>query len=176
MDAEPQPLDPGWPRYSQRTFPAYRYVPGRTPHPRRDASGHSYGAAQPSAPSWRPEQWASLDNWLFGIDLFNYAYWWEAHEELEALWHAGGRTSEHARFVQGVIKLAAGSLNSWLGKRDIARVQAEAGVVAMLATPPTHGGAYMGIIVADLVRDASDWFCGRSGGPPLISLRFDERR
>ena len=44
-----QPADPTWPRYSARPFPAYRYVPGLTPHPRRDASGHSFGAPQPGA-------------------------------------------------------------------------------------------------------------------------------
>ncbi len=34
---EPLPPDPSWPRYSTGAFPAYRYIPGRSPHPRRDA-------------------------------------------------------------------------------------------------------------------------------------------
>jgi hypothetical protein len=36
------PIDDGPPRYTDRPFPAYRHVPGETPHPRRDARGHSH--------------------------------------------------------------------------------------------------------------------------------------
>ena len=32
-----------------RPFPAYAYIPGRTPHPTRDPDGHSYGAVLASS-------------------------------------------------------------------------------------------------------------------------------
>ena len=44
---EPHPPDPAWPRYSTRPFPSYRFVPGKSPHPRRDPHGHSYGQPEP---------------------------------------------------------------------------------------------------------------------------------
>ena len=30
------------PRYTRRPFPAYRFVPGKAPHPTCDPDGHSY--------------------------------------------------------------------------------------------------------------------------------------
>ena len=170
-----QPADPTWPRYSARPFPAYRYVPGVTPHPRRDARGHSHGAADPVAPTWQPEQWATLDHWLYGVDLFNYAYWWESHEQLEALWHAAGRTTEHARFVQGVIKIAAACLNSWLGKSAVAREQGSNGLAGVLDAAPTHGAYYMGIDVRAFEESVAQWLSSATVAPPLIALHFEEK-
>jgi hypothetical protein len=172
----PQPTDPSWPRYSARPLPAYPYVPGVTPHPRRDARGHSYGAPDPIASPWRPEQWTALEPWLYGVDLFNYAYWWEAHEQLEALWLAAGRTTEHARFVQGLIKIAAACLNAWVGKVDIARAQSDAGMAAMIAAARAHGSLYMGIDLGLLQKDVAQWQGHGSTAPPLIALHIDAER
>src|SRR5688572_10634346 len=77
--ALPDPGERNIPRYSQRALPAYRYVPGRHPHPTRDPGGHSYAPPVPrhnvnAAGAGRGEQWR------FGIDLFNRFYFWEAHE------------------------------------------------------------------------------------------------
>ena len=99
-------------RYSSRPFPVYRYVPGVHPHPTRDPAGHSY-EPQPKlnrhAP-WRLEDWRSLDDWLYGIDLFNARYFWEAHEAWEGLWAARQRDSEPALLMQGLIQIAAALL------------------------------------------------------------------
>ncbi|MFQ5661093.1 MAG: hypothetical protein ACE5GZ_11755 [Gammaproteobacteria bacterium] len=35
------------PRYTNRPFPSYRYVPGKAPHPTRDPDGHSYNKPPP---------------------------------------------------------------------------------------------------------------------------------
>src|SRR5262245_4231065 len=87
---EPDAPDPAWPRYSATPFPRYRFVPGRSPHPRRDPKGHAYGTAEPKPPPPDPAKWRDNDLYLHGIDLYNFAYWWECHEALEALWHAAG--------------------------------------------------------------------------------------
>lgn len=169
----PQPPDPAWPRYSARPFPPYRYLPSVTPHPRRDALGYSHGAPDPNASPWQPAQWATLEQWLYGVDLFNYAYWWESHEQLEALWLAAGRTTEHARFVQGMIKIAAACLNSWLNKNDPARAQGSAGMAAMLDAARACGTYYMGVDIRCLEESVAQWLAGDSVGPPLITLHFD---
>jgi hypothetical protein len=41
-------------------------------------------------PAFTPEDWRSCDLYLYGIDLFNHGYWWEAHEALEDVWLAAG--------------------------------------------------------------------------------------
>ena len=70
-------------------LPPYSYVPGHDhPHPVTDPRGH----------------------------LFNEGYAWEAHEAWEHFWHALGRTTPEARFVQGLIHLAAACVKIREGK------------------------------------------------------------
>jgi hypothetical protein len=160
-------------RYTSRPFPAYRYRPGGNAHPRRDPAGHSHGEPEPAAAPWKPEQWSTLEQWLWGIDLFNHRYWWESHEQHEALWHAAGRTTEHARFVQGLIKIAAACLNREVGKEHVAREQAAAGTVLMLSAPLGRDAAYMGIDLAAFSGGVARWFAGRVDDELLIALRTD---
>ena len=101
-------------RYSARPFPSYRYVPGLQPHPRRDPAGHSYErhpALGRHAP-WDPEEWRTLDDWLYGVDLFNAFYFWEAHEAWEGLWATAERDSARALLLQGLIQIAAALLKT----------------------------------------------------------------
>ena len=92
-------------------LPPYTYVPGRTPHPIRDPAGHMYGKHEQSA-ELDIENWQRCDQYLFGIDLFNHGYYWEAHEAWESLWHAAGRTGAIADFLKGLIKLAAAGVKT----------------------------------------------------------------
>jgi hypothetical protein len=106
------------PRYCpERPFPAYRFVPGLHPHPRRDRAGHSYDPSTRSArhPAWDPDRWRSLIEWLAGVDRFNAFYFWEAHESWEGLWATQPRASLAARTLQGLIQIAAALLKIHLG-------------------------------------------------------------
>lgn len=107
MIQQPQPFDAAWPRYCPHTpFPSYRHIPGVTPHPIRDALGHSYGVEEPSdAEPMPPEMWRQNEDYLYGVDLYNFAYWWEAHEAWEGLWHQAADT--YRLFLQGLIQVAA---------------------------------------------------------------------
>ncbi len=91
----------------EASFPSYGFVPGHAPHPRRSAEGHSSGEGEPEVEPLEPDDWASSRAYLFGIDLFNNGYYWEAHEEWEALWHEAGRSGSVADFLRGLIKLTA---------------------------------------------------------------------
>ncbi|MXY28690.1 DUF309 domain-containing protein, partial [Candidatus Poribacteria bacterium] len=44
-------------------------------------------------------------DYLYWIDLFNFAYWWEAHEAWEGLWHQAEDT--YRLFLQGLIQVSA---------------------------------------------------------------------
>lgn len=112
----PDPGERGVPRYSQRSLPSYRYVPGLHPHPTRAPDGHSYHPSltlNRHAP-WHPAEWRVLDDWLYGIDLFNRFYFWEAHEAWEGLWAAAERDTAPALLLQGLIQLAAALLKTHL--------------------------------------------------------------
>src|SRR5688500_6277324 len=100
----------------ERPLPPYAFVPGRFPHPVSDPRGHSYGARpEPSAPP-DPERWRECSSYLYGIDLFNHGYYWEAHEEWEGLWHACNRRGRTANFLKGLIKLAAAGVKAREGQ------------------------------------------------------------
>lgn len=103
---QPEPFDPDGVRYcSQRPFPPYRHVPGVTPHPIRDPQGHSHGLEEDDCPVSLPAAWRQTEDYLYGVDLFNFAYWWEAHEAWEGLWN---KTEDDCRlFLQGLIQISA---------------------------------------------------------------------
>jgi len=165
---EPEPPATLPRRYRDAPLPAYRFVPGLNAHPRRDPTGHSHGRPEPHAPPWEPDTWYRLKPYLNGVDLYNLAYWWESHEQFEALWLAAGRTGPPARFVQGLLQLAAANLNHHVGKRDTARSQAGAALDRIARS--AAGSSFMGIDVARLTRDAHGWFHGTASAPALIHL------
>jgi len=94
-----------------RAFPAYAFLPGRDPHPTRDPDGHSY-ANESEAPAayHSSEAWRTNEDYLFGVDLYNHGYLWEAHEVWEGLWHAAKHDALQADFLQGLIQCSAAAL------------------------------------------------------------------
>ncbi len=108
-------LRPRW--LPQKNFPPYAYLPGRKPHPVRDFKGTSYHveptpvAAQASLGS---------DVFLWGLDLFNHGYYWEAHEAWEGLWQVAERDSSLRMLLKGLILLSAAGVKVREGKQAAA--------------------------------------------------------
>ncbi len=115
------------PRFTGAEFPPYRFVPGRHPHPIAHPDGHSYrrpGSAEPPISYVPPQQWRESPDYLFGCDLYNHGYWWEAHEAWEGLWRVVPLESAQRRFLQGLIQIAAIHLQLFQGHPDgVARLQ-----------------------------------------------------
>jgi predicted metal-dependent hydrolase len=88
---------------------------------------------------------------LYGCDLFNLGYWWEAHEAWEAAWKGLPRDSVQGRFVQALIQVAAASLQAAAGEhtgRDRALERAAGNLAPALAKLREDGAQrYMGITV-----------------------------
>jgi hypothetical protein len=101
-----------------RALPPYRFVPGLHPHPTRHPDGHSRGLPEPPVRHVAPDDWAVDAQYLFGVDLFNRRYYWEAHEAWETVWHACDRESTQGRFVQGLILVAAALLQWFMGSPE----------------------------------------------------------
>jgi uncharacterized protein len=163
---EPNPPDPYWPRYSTRPFPLYRFIPGRTPHPRRDPYGHSYGLPEQRPKPFLVAQWQTSNDYLFGIDLYNFAYWWECHEVFEGLWHAAGHNSEQGKFFQALIQLAAGNLKYFLDNPTAAHNLFRRGIIRLQNVP----SSYMGIDVFSLIEAFSTHMINPRPHAPLIRL------
>ena len=113
-------MDGAPPRRTAGAFPAYAYVPRRMPHPVTDPRGHSYGVRDQAVVLGErrlPRDWARVEQYLYGVDLFNAAFFWEAHESWEAVWHAVERDSVVGRFLQGLIQSSAALLQHHCGRR-----------------------------------------------------------
>ncbi len=150
-----EPSSPLPPRLvPDRPFPAYAYIPGRTPHPTRDPDGHSYGAVLESSEPPDPQEWRACRDYLYGIDLFNHGFYWEAHEAWEGLWVACGRRGPTATYLQALINLAAAGFKArWGNPRGM---RANAGTALRLFKPVVSqlgstGSRYMGLDVRALV-------------------------
>ena len=94
-------------------MPAYRHVPGLTPHPVRHPAGHAYGIVEPTFSAscqGLPDDWSNCQDYLLGVDLFNRNYLWEAHEAWEVVWIGAGKTSGPGLLTQGLIQVAAALL------------------------------------------------------------------
>ena len=139
---------------SERPFPAYAFLPGRDPHPTRDSRGHSYSdEPEPPAGYYPPEHWAENEDFLYGVDLYNHGYLWEAHEAWEGLWHQAKHDELQAQVLQGLIQCAAAALKipmeqpvglAKLSENGTGRLEH----VARATTPP-----YMGIDLWEFIGE-----------------------
>lgn len=141
------------PRYSARAFPAYCFVPGQTPHPRRHPQGHSFGLAEPRPLRFNQDEWSASEDYLYAVDLYNFAYWWESHEVFEGLWHAFGRKTQEGIFFQALIQFAAANLKYVLGKEAATANLSQRGLERLQKVPP-H---YMGIDLAAFADSVRRW-------------------
>jgi hypothetical protein len=135
-------------------LPPYAYAPGHFPHPISDPAGHSFGIKlqRPEPPD--PQSWQSCRLFLYGVDLFNHGYYWEAHEVWEALWHGCGRTGTTAGFLKGLIKLAAAGVKARQGVTEGVRGHARRAAELFRQTASaSKAGAprYMGLALAELI-------------------------
>lgn len=162
---EPGASDSEWLRYSSRPLPVYRFVPGVTPHPRRHPAGHSYGQPEPALLAPAADQWQTSDAYLYGVDLYNFAFWWECHEVFEAFWRAAPKT-EPGCFFQALIHVAAANLKICMGSP----ASADRLSLAAFERFQTLPHIYMGIDVRGFERDMRAYVAGSREAPALIRL------
>lgn len=167
------------PRYSNRPLPRYRHLPGRTPHPERDPAGHSFGLREAVPEGWTAEGWRQNELYLYGVDLFNLGYWWEAHAAWEALWQTSGRSEPAGRFLQGLIQMAAALVQHRAGQPQGARRLAGKGLdkLRKLARELEEASGlpvlYMGVDVDGFATASERFFESEPQGmvaPPFLVL------
>ena len=167
MKANDLPGMTGWPRYCRKAFPAYRFLPGRTPHPRRNPHGHAFGQPEPRPLPFEPANWASSEAYLYGVDLCNGTYWWESHEVFEGLWHACGHKTEAGNFFQALIQFAGAHLKHALDKTAAAQNLARSGLLRLKNSPP-H---YMGLDTVAFADRVDVWLS--QGHQSCLLIRLD---
>jgi len=92
---------------TDKDFPAYTFVPGLAAHPERDPGGHSYNKTNSDSIMYSDTNWQSSDAYKFGFDLFNFGYYWEAHESWEKIWQLLKTNHNINHYLKGLIKISA---------------------------------------------------------------------
>jgi hypothetical protein len=155
---EPRAPDPGFPRLTERPLPAYRFVPGFNAHPFANPAGHSFGqhVEADCDEVWTAERdWRASPRFCYGVDLYNYAYWWEAHEYWEPLWKCCPLDHPLRHFLQGLIQVSAAHLTRHMGRcRGCAALEQRAGarLQRALQAAPVFLGVDVGRWWAQAVR------------------------
>jgi predicted metal-dependent hydrolase len=139
-----------------RRLPPYSYVSGKSPHPTRDPQGHSYGAVEPQFAIDREKEWRGCESYLWGIDLFNHGYYWEAHETWEAVWHAAGRKGAIADFCKALIKLAAAGVKAREGRPEGVKRHSQRAKQLLQSVTSECGDdqSFMGLSIPTLMQHA----------------------
>ena len=94
-------------------WPAIAFRPGVTSRPAEDDPIYAVAAVAPIRTD--PALWRANRPYLFGVDLHNCGFFWEAHEMWEPVWaHARPNAPERA-LLQGLIQLTNACLKTALG-------------------------------------------------------------
>jgi hypothetical protein len=103
------------------------------------------------------------DDFLFGIDLFNAGYYWEAHTAWERLWAVEESSTEVRRFLQALLQTSAACLKAVQGRKEGARKLLEK------AGLERFEGLVLGVDAQAASREARR-FIERGGEPPQVEL------
>ena len=159
MKYKPLPI-----RYTSLPLPLKKYIPGKGIHPKKDPKSFRVFQIEFSDAKFNPTQWENSDKYLYAIDLFNYGYWWEAHEILELLWIETGRSTDTAKFFQGLIQIAAALLRN-NHSSEIPPILTKA-----FDNISKQTGVFMGIDIEVFINDIEMHFNKQRSEPPIISL------
>lgn len=172
---QPGLCDPAWPRYlPDLALPPYRHLPGQTPHPHTHPQGHRFALTGPDQPL-TSENWQTHRAYLAGVDLYNHAFWWEAHEAWEGPW--GISAPECRRHLQGLVQLAAALIKWHQGnQRGMAKLarSSRALLAEVVAEHPHH----LGLDLSDLLQRADIFFAappesGTANPVPVLPIHLD---
>lgn len=152
-------------RYGSTPFPPYRYVPGVHPHPIAHPQGHSHrprGAPHPPVVHVPPERWRESEDYLYGCDLYNHGYWWEAHEAWEGLWQTCDKKATQGRFLQGLIQTAACHLKLHMASASgVERLRGSSLEYLRGTRAEIDGEAYMGLDVRAFIQSLGAYWNAR---------------
>jgi len=114
--------------------------------------------------------------WLYGIRLFNAAYYWEAHEVWESVWMHAAPNSRERSLVQACIHLTNAELKLLLGKPNAATRLYPLAAECMERSLKGFTGNLMGVSVPHLLSLSEADGCSRvEGCRPIIECEYLNR-
>ncbi len=170
MPAPPPLPIAGTPRLAPgRSFPPYRFVPGRHPHPTADPAGHSYGRPADGTPPPDESSWSSHAEYLHACDLYNHGWFWEAHEAWEDQWRRTPRGRRERLVLQGLIQVAAAHLKAGIGAEAGACRLSRRGTEKLRRAARAGAPDGLGVPLDRFAAEVEAWFDGESARWPVLS-------
>lgn len=108
-------------RYLTAPLPRSRFIPGQSTRPLKNYES-LLGPIRNEVLELSDLRIHSY--FLYGLDLFNSGFFWEAHECWEALWQKLSKNSPEAKLIQLLIKVAGIKIKQLQGRQDIAHKMA----------------------------------------------------
>jgi hypothetical protein len=153
-------------KYTNIPFPNRKYIPGRGTHPKKDPHGFHTPELPSDMTKIDNDNWHISQRYLYALDLFNFGYWWEAHEVLEDLWIKAGKSTLTAKFIQGLIQISAAFLkDSQLVQRRTSPLAAKG-----LSKLRLRSGIFLGLNVEEFGDKVERYFTGEYSSQPQIIL------
>jgi hypothetical protein len=128
-----------------RPLPSQAFLPGRTPRPA--AAETVPGSIEPLS----EHSWASHAPYLWGVDLYNADFVWEAHEAWESIWRETPDGSSPRLFLQGLIQCAAASVKSALADGEAVTRIASRALDRLTRVQQQQGPNYLGVELAPFI-------------------------
>jgi uncharacterized protein len=162
----------------QRPLPQQPYLPGRGGLRPAPAAAPIGRASSTLAPRCSGDDWRDCAAYLWGVDLYNAGFFWEAHEAWEEVFRIAEQGSSPRVLVQGLIQCAASCLKLRLGDLQSARRLATRGLGRIEGLQSHCGPRYMGIDLPRFAQDFRSFIAGGSGDQrwPLIVLELGAPR
>lgn len=130
-----------------------------------------HGQPEPTPPPVEPSAWRQNELYLWGVDLFNHGYWWEAHTAWESLWGASKSDPAATAFLQGLIQVAAALLKERAGEDfGVRKLAARANANLSEAMRRADESRFMGVDLEEFIQSVDSFFSGSSRQPPWLVL------
>lgn len=100
------------------------------------------------------KDWSKNEEYLFGVDLYNHAFWWESHEAWEAVWLNTDKFQAYGQYLQGLIQISAAFIKWYLHQPE--------GLIKLYET---------GISRLEFVASSSPQFMGQDLTSHIIKLK-----
>ena len=130
-------------RRSAEPLPVHRYVPGQSSRHPEDAFDGIRAQADVD-----PRNAA----WVYGLDLAEAGFYWEAHEVLEAVWLKARTGTPERAMIQAIIQLVNAALKQVMG-RDKAALRLCGMVDALLDQSGTGAMGLQTPRIRDVITD-----------------------
>jgi predicted metal-dependent hydrolase len=127
------------------------------------------GGSSPKEEPWdEGVDWLQDPRFLYAADLFDHRYYWEAHEQWEALWHFASPEGDTKAVLQSLIQIAAAMLQHHMGSAQGASALLGRATDRIKTTVAGEHCVFRGIDLEALIGESQA--CLDGGEWPLLSM------